>query len=334
MKAVLMAIFVKLPMPPNNLRQQGLALVIVIWILTLLTLMAGSFAMSMRRDSSVSLAIKNNAQALALAESGIMRAVFMLNHAEPDMRWQADGTVYEIVTDESRVRLRIFAESGKIDINASSEAQIGALLKWVLQDDWQQQQLLNALLDWRDADDDTRTQGAERRQYNQAGLSYGPNNAAFQSLEELQLVLGMNERIFSAIRPFITVYSGETEVNQRFALPEMLAILAEDLKDSNIQDVALQKRLQADNDPNINEGDSEQAFISENQTYTIIAEAIVQNEASAGLEVVVKSPENDGFTPFEIMDWKQSLQALSSFNDEMESPIITIQDEFRCDDRY
>jgi general secretion pathway protein K len=208
------------------------------------------------------------------------------------------------------------------------------LLKSVLQDDWQQQQLLNALLDWRDADDDTRTQGAERRQYKQAGLFYSPSNAAFQSLEELQLVLGMNERIFSAIRPFITVYSGETEVNQRFASPELLAILAEDLKDRNIQDVALQKRLQAENDLISNEDDSEQAFISENQTYTIIAEAIVQNEASAGLEVVLKSPGNDGFTPFEIMDWKQSLQALSSFNDEMESPIITIQDEFRYDDRY
>lgn len=290
--------------------------------------------MSMRRDSSVSLAIKNNAQALALAESGIVRAVFMLNQTDPNMRWQADGTVYEIVADESRIRLRIFAESGKIDINASSEAQIGALLKSVLQDDWQQQQLLNALLDWRDADDDTRTQGAERRQYKQAGLSYGPSNAAFQSLEELQLVLGMNEGIFSAIRPFITVYSGETEVNQRFASPEILAILANDLKDRNIQDVALQKRLQAEHDTKSDEFDLEQAFINENQTYTIIAEAIVHNEASAGLEVVLKSLGNDSFTPYEIMDWKQNLQGLSSFDNAMESPVITIQDEFRYDNRY
>lgn len=334
MAIVLMTQLVKPFMHPSKQRQQGLALVIVIWILTLLTLMAGSFAMSMRRDSSVSMAIKNNAQALALAESGFVRALFMLNQTDPDQRWQADGTVYEIVGDESRIRLRVFAESGKVDINTSGEAQIGALLKSVLQDNWEQQRLLNAILDWRDADDDTRSQGAEKRQYKLAGLFYSPSNGAFQSLEELQLVLGMNERVFSAIQPFITIYSGEAEVNQRFASPEMLAILAEDLKDRNIDDVSLQKRLQAGNDANSDVGDSEQAFIGENQTYTIIAEAIVQNEASAGLEVVVKSLGNDSFTPFEIMDWKQNLQGLSSFDDAMESTIITIQDEFRYDDKY
>jgi general secretion pathway protein K len=258
----------------------------------------------------------------------------MLNQTDPEQRWQADGTVYEIAGDETRVRLRIFAESGKIDINTSNEAQIGALLKSVLEDDWQQQQLLNAILDWRDADDDTRTQGAERRQYQQAGLSYNPSNAAFQSTEELQLVLGMNERVFNAMQPLITVYSGESEVNQRFATPEMLAILADDLKDRNMEDAALNKRLQAVNDANSDEDELNQASISKNQAYAIIAEAVEQDGASAGIEVVLKNAENDSFTPFEVMDWKQNVQGLSLFDDAMEYPLITIQDEFRYDDRH
>jgi type II secretory pathway component PulK len=65
-------------------RQRGLALVIVIWILTLLSLMAGSFALSMRRESSVAGALKNNAQAQALAETGLSIAQFMLQQTDPD----------------------------------------------------------------------------------------------------------------------------------------------------------------------------------------------------------------------------------------------------------
>ncbi|MCQ8127060.1 general secretion pathway protein GspK [Methylomonas rivi] len=323
----------KLP-PLSSSRQHGLALVIVIWILTLLTLMAGSFAIGMRRESSVSSAITANAEALALAESGVHLAEFNLSQADPEQRWLANGTIYEIIGQESRMRIRIFSEAGKVDINMSGEDQLAAVLKSVLPDDWERQHLLNAILDWRDADDDTRTQGAEKRQYRLAGLSYGPSNAAFQSLEELQSVLGMNEAVYNAIQPYLTVYSSTAEVNQRDASPELLNILAADLKDRHIQDAALQKNLNgadsADNAP----ADLEQAFTGENQTYTIIVEVEMQQGASAGLEAVVQSQAGDGTTSFDTLDWKQHLQTSSLFNTAMEYSVITIQDEFRYDDRF
>ena len=259
-------------------RQRGLALVIVIWILTLLTLMAGSFAKSMRRESSISYAMTSSAKAQALAETGVTLAQFNLAQTDPEQRWQADGSIYEIIGQESQMRIRIFAETGKVDINTSSEQQLEAVLGSVIHDDWQRLEVLNAILDWRDADDDTRTHGAEKRQYKRAGLSYGPSNAAFQSLEELQQVLGMNEALFTAIQGFITVYSGQTEIDQHMAAPELLAILATDLKHRNIQDESLQKLAEAIDDPNNELENTEQAGISENQTYTILVEAKVQHE--------------------------------------------------------
>lgn len=321
----------KLPPALRN-RQQGLALVIVIWILTLLTLMAGSFALSMRRESSVGYAITSNAKALALAESGLYLAEFNLGQTDPEQRWLANGTIYEIIGRESRMRIRVFSEAGKVDINMAGEEPLAAVLKSVLPDDWERQHLLNAILDWRDADDDTRTQGAEKRQYKSAGLSYGPTNAAFQSLEELQLVLGMNEAVYNAIQPYITVYSSAAEPNPRDASPELLNILAADLKDRGIQDAALQNSVtEADRAGNA-PADFEQAFTGENQTYTIIVEVEIREAASAGLEVVVQSQGNGGATPFDTLDWKQNLQTSSLFNNAMEYPVITIQDEFRYDD--
>lgn len=313
--------------------QSGLALVIVLWVLTLLTLMAGSFAMTMRRDNSVSLALKNNAEALAQAESGIILAQFMLAQTEPELRWQADGTVYRLLKPDSEVRIRILSEAGKIDINTSNETQLTALLAAVVKDDWEQQRLLNAILDWRDADDDTRTLGAERRQYQMARLSYGPSNQAFQTLEELQLVLGMNEAIFTAIQPFITLYSGQAEVNINTASPELLSLLASELKKRNIQDVALENRLAKTVEANV-DAEAGASLAGESETYTILAEAMVHDEAVAGLEVVVKSQGGEADMPYQILDWKQNVQGPSLFDEAMGYAVITIQDEFRYDDRY
>lgn len=308
---------------------------LVIWILTLLTLMAGSFAMTMRRDSSVSFAIKSNAEALAQAESGIIMAQFMLMQPDPELAWQADGRVYQLFNPGAEVRIRILSESGKVDINSSNETQLAALINSIVYDDWQQQQLLNAILDWRDADDDTRTQGAERRQYRMAGLSYGPSNAAFQSVEDLMLVLGMNEAIFNDLQPFITIYSGQAEIDMRYASPGLLAILAEELQRRNIDDQALQKRMDdfadADDDALPDAGLTPAV---QNQTYTIVAEARVHGEASAGLEAVVKIQGAGVGMPFQVLDWKQKLQGPSLFDDAMAYPLITIRDEFRYDDRY
>jgi len=318
----------------DHAKQRGLALVIVIWILTLLTLMAGSFAMSMRRDNSVSLAIKTSAEASALAESGIVLAQFMLLQSDPELRWQPN-VVYRVVNPDSEIRIRVLSETGKIDINTSDETQLAALINWIVADEWEGQRLLNAILDWRDADDDTRTLGAEKRQYRLAGLSYGPTNSVFQSLDELQLVLGMNEEIFSRMQPFITVYSGKTEVDLQYASPQLLTILAKELKGRNIDDTALKNRLDQVNDGETNElMDSGAALGSQNQTYTIDAEAIVQGEGSAGLEVITKSQGSAMGTPFQVLDWKQTVNGPSLFDEAIEYPVITIQDEFRYDDRY
>ena len=75
-------------------RQNGMALVLVLWVLSILIIMAGSFALSMRRESSIVSVIKNNAHAMAIAESGIALAETMLLNPDPNKVWRADGNIY------------------------------------------------------------------------------------------------------------------------------------------------------------------------------------------------------------------------------------------------
>ena len=319
---------------PGEGGQRGLALVIVLWILTLLTLMAGSFATTMRRETSVSTALKDNAQAQAAAESGIMLAEFMLSQTDVEPPWQVDGTIYSVPRADGEIRLRLFSEAGKVDINSASPVQLAAVLGSISADRRQQQQLLNAILDWRDEDDDTRTHGAEKRQYRLAGLAYGPSNTAFQSLQELQLVLGMDAAMFSQIEPWITVYSGSEQVDYDAAAPELLALIAAEMRHRNISDDLLQKHLQGDITEEEHAEDAGDAIIGDNQTFTIIAEARLEQGASASLEVVVRRQTDDpSLPPFEILDWKPRSQGLSLFDAAMDERIINVENEFRYDDR-
>ena len=207
------------------IRQKGLALVLVLWVLSLLTIMAGSFALSMRREASITAGVKNNAQAMAVAESGIAMAEMMLLNPDPNKRWRTDGSIYEIIAADAKVRVRLLSETGKIDINKANQALLQGLMTYVPGDAEQKLKLVGAILDWRDADDLVHINGAEKKEYQDAGLSYQPRNKPFQTIEELQLVLGMNESVFLRIEPLITVYSGQSTVSLQQASKEVLQII-------------------------------------------------------------------------------------------------------------
>jgi general secretion pathway protein K len=145
------------------IRQQGLALVLVLWVLSLLTIMAGSFALGMRRESSIITGIKNNAQAMAVAESGIAMAEMMLLNPDQNKRWRADGSIYEINSADAKVRVRLLSETGKIDINRADQTLLQGLMSHAPVDAEQQTRIVNAIFDWIDKDDAVRIDGAEKK---------------------------------------------------------------------------------------------------------------------------------------------------------------------------
>ncbi len=104
------------------IKQKDLALVLVLWVLSLLTIMAVSFALSMRREASIIGDIRNNAQALAVAELGIAMVEMMLLNPDPNKRWRADGSIYEISSASAKIRVRQLSKTGKIDINKADQA--------------------------------------------------------------------------------------------------------------------------------------------------------------------------------------------------------------------
>jgi general secretion pathway protein K len=330
-------------------RQQGLALVLVLWVLSLLTIMAGSFTLSMRREAAIASGLKDNAQALAIAESGISLAEVMLMNPDATKRWRSDGSIYHIDVSDAQLRIRVLAESGKIDINSASEKLLRGFLANapVLSDS--KIDVAAAIVDWRDSNDEPRPQGAEKKHYKEAGLHYAPRNKAFQSLDELQLVLGMNESLFNWLTPFITVYSGQPKVNMSVATPELLQLLPDidpavlaayiQLRNeaailglpapqfvNNAKALRLpDEKQQSDNAKEEDVVGTEDALAqaAPSETVTILAEVLLHNGASATLSALVERGEDGQSTaPYQVLQWQRNPSHITSlFVDSLEKNV-------------
>jgi general secretion pathway protein K len=302
-----------------------MALVLVLWVLSILIIMAGSFALSMRRESSIVAVIKNNAQAMAIAESGIALAETMLLNPDPNKAWRAEGNIYEINASDATIRVRLFSEVGKIDINKADQTLLQNLMTFAPVDTDHQSKLVNAILDWRDADDLVHIEGAEKEEYLEAGLNYQPSNKPFESTEELQLILGMNKSVLSWLEPLVTVYSKQPQVTMTLASREVLQVIPG--LDAGLLDSYIFMRLEnAKNDlpaPTFPVSKRENNSADAKDVLTLVSEALIDDGSRASLSVVIKKSDNGGKTPFQILKWQPVTANIKSlFTDAMSELVV------------
>ncbi len=311
-------------------KQSGLAMALVIWILSLLTIMAASFALTMRRETTVISAVKDNAVMLAYAEAGVAVAQQMLSMNDNDKNWRADGSIYPLRFQDVDLRLRVFSEQGKIDINKADEQLLTTLISSLGLELDEQQALVSAILDWRDGDDLVRVNGAEKDQYEQAGLNYHPANKAFQLIDELKMVLGMNKELFGKLQPLITVHSKQSQVNLKLASKEVLEVIGK--LDAAVMDDYLQQRIEHNlaalpmpEFPGAISPANQDS--SQHKVYTVISQPRTETGPGAGIKVIMQQTEDDQSDKlFNILDWKTLSKKESLFAQAMTQQLV-FQDE-------
>ena len=207
-------------------KQTGVALILVLWITVLLTVIASGFAYSMRTEALAARNAISVAQARALADGAIWRVAFELMRPRgPLETWQTDGAAHYWQEGGATIAANAIDESGKIDLNTASDALLRNLFQSVGADADTATRLVDAIGDWKDADDLKRPQGAEAADYKAAGLSYTPANAPFETVAELQRVLGMTPALYAAVADSLTVFSRQPGVNPAYASRAVLLAL-------------------------------------------------------------------------------------------------------------
>jgi general secretion pathway protein K len=210
--------------PHRPQAQRGIALVLVLWLTVMLTVIAGGFAYGMRNEALAARNALSWAQARALADGAIHRTAFELLRPKvsPDV-WSADGSVH--VWDDAGARVAISAidESGKIDLNTAPDNLLLGLLQTAggLDADTAAR-FVDVIDDWKDADDLRRPNGAEAPEYQAAGLSYKPANGFFETVSELQRVLGMTPALYAKLADSLTVHTRMAGINPVYATRTVL----------------------------------------------------------------------------------------------------------------
>ncbi len=153
---------------------RGIALLIVLWVMTVLTVMVFSFTVMTRAESYGTLAFKERTEKKLLAEAGIERGIMEIDlpigKPEPggDLEgmeaWRPDGMAHTVDTGKGGYTVRIIDESGKISLNGLTDAS-GIVLKRLLINQGIAREnadiIVDSILDWKDADDLHRLSGAE-----------------------------------------------------------------------------------------------------------------------------------------------------------------------------
>lgn len=213
----------------NRRAHRGAALLLVLWLITLLAALVGAFALTARIEQQQGRVLSRGVAGDQAARAGLEYALTRLAMDDPALQWQPDGRPYAWRFHDVDVELRIVDETGKVDLNAADGLLLAALLQATGVEQSNAVQVAGAIVDWRDGDDFVQiTGGAEAADYASAGRPYGAKNAPFESVAEVEQVLGMTPALYEAVAPYLTIYSRLPTPDPQFAAAPVLQAMGVD----------------------------------------------------------------------------------------------------------
>ena len=198
-------------------KNHGIAVIVALVAVTVLTILAGAFAYSMKIETRLAANANNDEQMLWLGRAGVelARYVIALENGLPfdslNQIWaggpgagaETNSALYGLKLDnypvgENSVSVKIIDLERKVNVNTAQQQPL--LIQQVLTvmgaDAGDLSAVSDAIQDWIDPDDATRPAGAESDFYQGMNPPYYAKNAPIDDLAELLLVKGVTFPMF------------------------------------------------------------------------------------------------------------------------------------------
>ncbi len=294
-------------MPIPRKRDQGFALVLVIWVLALLSILAAALAVDSRTAVEIARNRLELAQARAAADAGATLAIYGLLDPDPALRWRADGTTRTVRYAGSTVAITVDDEGGKIDLNAAPAEFVDGLLAEF--DIAGRQEIVGAILARRQSFAAAPIVPVRRLLGADAGAQ-GLNRSIlpFATASELRLFTAISRADYARIRPYVTVYSRAPTVNPLTA-PRAVLLAIPGVSPQEVEFLLAARAAAARGQPADMPGlTGVDRYVAQSDTVaaTITAEATTGAGAHFARAAIVSLSAATPLQPFTIEQWGQA----------------------------
>lgn len=198
----------------KEIDENGVALILTLWILVLLTIIVAEFSTSMRTEINITRNFKEESGSYYLALAGIEKAkeeiitpsfvqcldekgqlIFKEIGKGEEEKKEApqreglkleNGTYSYVIIDEER----------KLNLNTATPDMLKRLFISTGVKDKVLDTIVDSIIDWKDPDNLKHLNGAEEDYYRSLQEPYSSKDRNFDTVEELLLVKGMTQEIF------------------------------------------------------------------------------------------------------------------------------------------
>jgi general secretion pathway protein K len=316
--------------------KQGFALLLAVMVIGLLVAITLEFNAAMRDELMASANMHDGITLKSTARSGVALAMAVLQeHAVAEKvdtlldDWADRGFLSSLLSSlciDGRGELTITDTSRRININrivdqsgAVNQRYTNLLRRFLGFEDFRLgreeiEDILDAITDWLDLDDEVTYFGAENSYYMSLEKPYRCRNGPMQSIDELLLIKGITPEIFYGIEDipgiarFLTVH-GDGKVNINTAHPVVLWSLSERMDFGMARDMAFY-REDEDNDisytswykqvPGMADISLDAGLVSVVSSHFEILSEGVKGNMRRGVSVVVEKSEQQ----LSLISWK------------------------------
>ena len=287
-------------------RQKGVALVLVLWVLLLVTISTGAYTLTARMDQLEAHTVLSGTQARLGAEAGLNLAILSLRDPDELSRMIPDGRSYFTTFEGMEIEVKVTDERGTLNINSADEETLINLFTANGVDVLDAQLLAAAVADWVDRDEIERADGAELPSYESAGLAIGPANRGFVMAEELLQVIGMSWELYSRMAPALTVYSDSSEPDPAYAPLEALMALP-DMNEEDARNFVQERHSQESltgMEMALPNGEVAMAR-GRGLTYSIHANATMPNGIWDQIDATIRLGGSSDGRPYRVLRWRE-----------------------------
>lgn len=189
-------------------RQSGLALLVVLWVISGLSIVVATVLAQTRSDVSLTRTHVDLARARAAAEAGIYRGVYELLKTRETVRFGLPEAMPRVTWPGAAAAVRIDNEAGKIDVNTADEALLRSLFE-------------------KAGSPAAATSYLARRSQRTAGFGdeRPETGREFASIRAFATELDLPRDVWRTIEPWITVHNGQHGINPWVADAAVLSLV-------------------------------------------------------------------------------------------------------------